>query len=153
MRGKSVKVVVGSDHGGYILKNTVIEVLTDLQIDFEDYGVFEEKSVDYPDIAQRVSQAVADNKFDKGILLCGTGIGVSIVANKIKGVRAALCGDVFSAVRSREHNDANVLCLGARVIGKGSAEMILKAWLTTEFLKGRHAKRVDMITALENEDQ
>lgn len=146
-----MKIVIGSDHGGYQLKESVKEVLTCLQIDFEDYGVFDEQSADYPEIAKKVSEAVVDKKFDRAILLCGTGIGVSIMANKVKGIRAALCGDVFSAVMSREHNDANVLCLGGRVIGKGLASMIVKVWLETDFLEGRHAKRVDMITAFDND--
>ena len=146
-----MKVVIGSDHGGYQLKEAVKEVLTELQVAFEDYGIFEEKSSDYPAIAKKVSMAVAQGEFDRGILLCGTGIGVSIMANKIKGIRAALCGDVFSAVMSREHNDANVLCLGGRVIGKGLAGMIVSVWLKTEFAQGRHAKRIDMITAFDNE--
>lgn len=146
-----MRVVIGSDHGGYQLKEVVKDVLTELQIDFEDYGVFERRSVDYPDIAQKLSKAIASGEFERGILLCGTGIGVSIVANKIKGIRAAVCNDIFSAIMSREHNDANVLCLGGRIIGQDLAETIVKIWLKTEFAQGRHAKRVDMITALDNQ--
>ncbi len=144
-----MKLVIGSDHGGYQLKEVIKLLLLDLSVEFEDYGVHSEASVDYPLVAEQVSLAVAQGKFARGILVCGTGIGVSIAANKVKGIRAALCGDVFSAVMSREHNDANVLCLGQRVIGCGLAEMIVKVWLETEFTAGRHARRVELLGKLD----
>ena len=144
-----MKLVIGSDHGGYQLKEVIKLLLLDLSVEFEDYGVHSEASVNYPLVAEQVSLAVAQGKFARGILVCGTGIGVSIAANKVKGIRAALCGDVFSAVMSREHNDANVLCLGQRVIGCGLAEMIVKVWLETEFTAGRHARRVELLGKLD----
>ena len=114
-----------------------------------DFGTFTEASVDYPDIAEKVGRAVAAGEPKRGILIRGTGIGISIAANKIHGIRAALCGDVFSAQMSREHNNANVLCMGERVIGVGLAEMITDTWLQGEFAGGRHERRVDKIAALE----
>ena len=140
-----MKLVIGSDHGGYILKEELKKTLSDAGIDFDDCGVYDESSADYPEIARKLCNAIIDGKYDRGILLCGTGIGVSIVANRIKGIRAALCGDVFSAKMSREHNDANVLCLGGRVTGPGLADMIVRTWLDTPFDGGRHLRRIDMI--------
>ncbi len=143
-----MKLIIGSDHGGYRLKEVIKGLLCELSVDFEDYGTHNEQSVDYPPIAKAVAEQVAGGQFDRGILVCGTGIGVSIAANKVKGVRAALCGDVFSARMSREHNNANVLCLGERVTGCGLADMIVRVWLETEFAGGRHARRVEMLDCL-----
>lgn len=140
-----MKLVIASDHGGYKLKEEIKPLLQELSVDFEDCGVHEEFSVDYPDIAQALCQAILAGKYDSGILLCGTGLGVSMAANRFEGIRAALCGDVFSAAMSREHNDANVLCLGGRVIGPGLAGMIVKTWLATEFAGGRHERRIKKI--------
>ena len=140
-----MKIGIASDHGGYELKEELKKTLTELRVDFDDCGVYDETSVDYPEIARKLCQAILDKKYDRGILLCGTGIGVSIVANRLNGIRAAVCSDVFSAVMSREHNDANVLCMGGRVIGSGLASMIMEKWLCTEFAAGRHARRVCMI--------
>ncbi len=142
---KNYTIVVGSDHGGFKLKQKIIEFLRGKDIQFEDFGTFDEESCDYPDIAKKVASAVTDGKFNKGILLCGTGIGMSIVANKVKGIRAALCSDTFSARMSREHNDSNVLCIGQRVVGEGLALDILDVWLNSEFQNGRHKIRVDKI--------
>lgn len=142
---ENIKIVVGADHGGFKLKGKIIEFLRGKNILFEDYGTFDEESCDYPDIAQKVAFAVAEKKFDRGILICGTGIGISIVANKIKGIRAALCSDTFSARMSREHNDSNILCLGQRVIGEGLALDIVDVWLKSNFEGGRHKIRVDKI--------
>ncbi|MFZ5353356.1 MAG: ribose 5-phosphate isomerase B [Bacillota bacterium] len=144
-----MKVAIGSDHGGLILKNTIKKLLEQKGIEFEDFGCFTSEAVDYPDIGQAVGEAVAQGKFEKGIICCGTGIGISISANKVPGVRAALCGDCFSAKASREHNDANVLALGERVIGAELAKMIVEIWLSTEFTGGRHGKRVEKIKAIE----
>lgn len=140
-----IKIVIGSDHGGFNLKGKITEFLRGKNIQFEDYGTFDEESCDYPDIAKKIAKKVSDKTFDFGILVCGTGIGVSITANKTKGIRAALCSDTFSARMSKEHNNANVLCLGQRVIGEGLALDIVDIWLKSEFEGGRHKRRVDKI--------
>ena len=118
-------------------------------IECTDFGCFAAEAVDYPDIGQAVGEAVAKGEYDKGIICCGTGIGISISANKVPGVRAALCGDCFSARASREHNDANLLALGERVIGVGLAKMLVDIWLSSEFLGGRHGRRVEKIAVIE----
>ncbi len=145
-----MRVAIGSDHGGFQLKEKVKEYLTEKHIAYQDIGTYSTDPVDYPDIAKKVAEGVATGEFAKGIVICGTGIGVSIAANKVNGIRAALCNDVFSAQMAREHNDANVLALGERVIGSGLALMIVETWLTTEFQGGRHAKRVQKITDMES---
>lgn len=142
---ESLKIAIGSDHGGFKLKEKIIEYLRGLNLEFKDFGSFDEESCNYPVIAKKVANEVAAGNFDRGILVCGTGIGMSIVANKIKGIRAALCSDTFSAKATRGHNNANVLCLGQRVIGDGLALDIVDVWLKTEFEGGRHKTRVDMI--------
>lgn len=141
----NLKIAIGSDHGGFRLKGKIVEYLRGQNIQFEDFGTFDEESCDYPVVAQKIAKDVADKKFDRGILVCGTGIGVSIAANKTKGIRAALCSDTFSAKMSRAHNDANILCLGQRVIGEGLAMEIVDVWLKSEFEGGRHKIRVDKI--------
>ena len=146
-----MQVAVGSDHGGFKLKTAVIDLLQREGIPYKDFGTFEASSVDYPDYALDVGLAVAGGEFEKGILCCGTGIGVSIAANKVPGVRAALCSDTFSARASREHNDANILTLGERVIGPGLALDIVRVWLETGFAGGRHARRVDKIKKIERQ--
>ncbi len=143
-------IAIGSDHGGYELKEHIREYLKGKGIDVKDYGVYNENSVDYPDCARPVCEAVINGEADKGILICGTGIGISIAANKFKGIRAALCGDVYSAKMSKEHNNANVICLGGRVTGRELAFMIVDAWLDAEFQGGRHEGRVAKIHAIEN---
>ncbi len=142
---ENIKIAIGADHGGFKLKERIIQHLRGLNVEFQDYGTFDEQSCDYPDYAKKVASVVASGDFNKGILVCGTGIGVSIVANKTKGVRAALCSDTFSAKASRAHNDANILCLGQRVIGEGLALDIVDAWLNSEFEAGRHKIRVNKI--------
>lgn len=144
-----MKIAVGSDHGGFLLKDEIIKHLEQKNIDYTDFGCFTTESVDYPDIGQAVGEAVAGGEYDKGIICCGTGIGISISANKVPGVRAALCGDCFSAKASREHNDANILALGERVIGVELAKMIVDVWLSSEFLGGRHGRRVEKIGKIE----
>ena len=142
-------IAIGSDHGGFHLKETIKARLAELNLEFHDFGTYSTESVDYPDIAKEVGEAVAAGDYEQGILICGTGIGISIAANKIKGVRAALCGDVYSAQMSREHNDANILAMGERVIGPGLALMILDTWLKTPFAGGRHERRVGKISDIE----
>jgi len=144
-------IAIGSDHGGLNLKEEIKKMFTQQNIEFRDFGTHTIESVDYPDIASKVSKAVVSGECTRGIIICGTGIGVSIAANKIKGIRAALCHDVFSAQMSREHNDANILTMGERVIGAGLACMIVSTWLKAEFAGGRHGCRVDKISQLEAE--
>ncbi len=142
-------LAIGSDHGGFELKNHVMKHLDELGIEYKDYGCYDENSVDYPDIAKAVGEDVASGECERGILICGTGIGISIAANKIKGIRAALCSDVYSAKMTKEHNNANIICMGGRVIGRELAFMIVDTWLGAEFQGGRHQARIDKIHALE----
>ncbi len=139
-----MRVAIGCDHGGIDLKNTVITVLKDLGYTVDDQGCNSTESVDYPDFARSVSSLVVEGKCECGILICGTGIGMSMAANRIPGIRAALCNEMFAAKMSREHNNANILCLGARVIGPGLAAEIVRTWMTSEFAGGRHQRRIDM---------
>ncbi|HAK72751.1 MAG TPA: ribose 5-phosphate isomerase B [Sporomusaceae bacterium] len=142
-------IAIGSDHGGFRLKEEIIAFFTEQGIAYHDFGTYSTDSVDYPCISQGVATAVAAGEYERGIIICGTGIGVSIAANKVKGIRAALCHDVFSAQMSREHNDANILTLGERVIGPGLALAIVQKWLSSEFAGGRHANRVKLISEME----
>ena len=147
-----MNITIGSDHGAVDLKEEVKMVLHEFgDVHVKDVGTFGKEAVDYPDIAEKVCADVVSGKADRGIVLCGTGIGISIAANKIDGIRAALCGDVYSAIMSRKHNDANVLAMGGRVTGIGPAGEIVRAWVCTEFEGGRHARRVDKIMALEQQ--
>ena len=139
-----MKVAIGCDHGGFDLKEIVKSVLNDLGHEIDDQGCDSPESVDYPNFAHAVSLLVKEGKCDRGILVCGTGIGMSMAANRIPGIRAALCNEVFSARMSREHNDANILCIGARVIGPGLAAEVVRTWMTTEFAGGRHQHRIDL---------
>ena len=142
-------IAIGSDHGGYALKQQLMKHLTDLGQEYKDYGTYSEESCDYPIYAEAVARAVAGGEAERGILICGTGIGMSIAANKIHGIRCALCGDCYSAELTRRHNDANILALGARVLGEGLAEKIMDTFLATEFEGGRHARRIGLIADLE----
>lgn len=144
-----MKIAIGSDHGGFMLKSEIIKHIEDQGYEVKDFGCDSTASVDYPDFGQAVAEAVAKGECDRGIVCCGTGIGISIAANKVPGIRAALCSDCFSAKASREHNNANILALGERVIGIGLAKMITDIWLTTEFSGGRHSGRVDKLTEIE----
>lgn len=144
-----MKVAIAADHGGYKLKEEIKTLLTSMNIQTEDFGCTCEESVDYPDYALPVAEKVAAGEFDRGILVCGTGIGMSIAANKVPGIRCALVHDTFSARATREHNNTNVLAMGERVIGSGLALDIVKIWLETEFQGGRHERRVDKITQIE----
>lgn len=140
----SKKIIIGSDHGGYRLKNEIIAHLQSCGYEISDKGCYSEASCDYPVIAKSVSEAVLDEN-TRGILVCGTGIGMSIAANRYKGIRASLCSDTYSAKMTRAHNNSNILCLGERVIGVGLAFDIVDIWLNTEFEGGRHLRRIEMI--------
>jgi ribose 5-phosphate isomerase B len=140
-----MNIAIGSDHAGFQLKALIIEHLQSLKISYRDFGVFNEDSVDYPDLAAQVARVVQSQEFDYGILICGTGIGMSIVANKHRGIRAALCSDPYSARLAREHNNANVLTFGSRIIGPGLAAEIVSAFTAASFSGGRHERRVGKI--------
>jgi ribose 5-phosphate isomerase B len=142
-------VAIGSDHAGLDLKTDVATLLMDLGYDYADYGTDTSQSVDYPDFGEKVAQAVSSGKADRGILICGTGIGMSIVANKFHNIRAALCNDLFSAKMSRLHNDANILVMGGRIIGKDLARAIVNTWMKTDFESGRHLNRLKKISLIE----
>jgi ribose 5-phosphate isomerase B len=140
-----MKIAIGSDHGGFLLKEEIKKHLGSLRVPFKDFGTFDEASVDYPDIGKRVAKSVASKKFRFGILVCGTGQGMAMVANKVKGIRAAVCHNVYTARMSRAHNDANILSLGGRVLTKAMAIKIVDAFLKTPFEGGRHLRRVRKI--------
>lgn len=146
-------MAIGCDHGGLDLKEAVISVLNDLNLSYEDMGTYDRQSCDYPDFAEKVAGSIASGACQQGILICGTGIGMSMAANKIPGIRAALCNEIFSAKMARAHNDANILCLGARVVGSGVAQEIVRAYFTGGFEGGRHAGRVGKIGLLEQKRQ
>ena len=139
-------IAIGSDHGGFELKNTLMKHLEQRGFAYKDFGTYSEASCDYPAYAKAVANSVASGECERGILICGTGIGVSITANKVPGIRAALCGDCFSAEATRQHNDANILCMGARVVGAGLALKIADAFLDTPFSNDpRHIRRISQI--------
>lgn len=141
----NLKIAIGSDHGGYEYKEQIVSHLKEKGYECVDVGTYSTDSCDYPVIARTVTTKITTGEADRGILICGTGIGMSIVANKVKGIRAALCGDTFSARASRAHNNSNVLCLGERVIGINLAMDIVDIWLESKFEGGRHQRRVDMM--------
>jgi len=143
-----VRIAIGCDHNGLELKQSIIKLITEAGHSYEDFGSYTTDPVDYPDIAKTVAEAVARGEFERGFLICDTGIGMSIAANKVKGIRAALAHDSFSARRARQHNDANILCLGAKVEHEPVSE-IVNAFLTCEFEGGRHQRRIDKIKAME----
>lgn len=145
-------LIIGSDHAGYLLKEAIKPLLSELDYTIEDAGPHDEESVDYPDFGNHVSRMVAGGKFDRGILICGTGIGMSMVANRYPEIRAALCNDLFSAIMSRRHNDANILVMGGRVIGIELAKEIVRAWATTPFEGGRHADRIEKFSHCRRSD-
>ena len=139
-------IAIGSDHGGFELKKKLMEHLSERGLEYKNFGTYSSASCDYPVYAKAVANAVASGECDRGIIICGTGIGVSITANKVRGIRAALCGDCFSAEATRQHNDANVLCMGARVVGEGLALKIADTFLDTPFSNDeRHIRRISMI--------
>lgn len=145
-----MKFAIGCDHGGIDLKAAVAEVLKELGHEVEDHGTNSLDSCDYPDFARSVATAINGGKADLGILICGTGLGMSIAANKVKGIRAVVTHDTFSARMAREHNNANILCLGARVVGPSLAQEVVKAFATGQFAGGRHSRRVDKIAEIES---
>ncbi len=147
-----MKIAVGCDHGGLEHKNAIAEHLKERGFEVTDYGIYEQVSVDYPDIAKKLCESITSGENELGILVCGTGIGMSIAANKINGIRAAACSEHFSAKFTRLHNNSNVLCLGGRVIGVGTAVELADLFVDTEFEGGRHQTRVDKITAIEREN-
>ena len=139
-------IAIGSDHGGYSLKQVIMKHLDERGLEYHDFGTYNEESCDYPDYGEAVARAVASGEYERGIIICGTGIGISITANKVPGVRAALCGDCFSAEMTRLHNDANILAMGARVVGPGLALKIVDTFLDTPFSGDeRHVRRINMI--------
>ena len=140
----------GADHGGWALKEAVKQHLDALGVTYQDFGTYSEESVDYPDMAVPPCEAVVKGECEKALLFCGTGVGISIAANKVKGIRACCCSDTFSAKYTRMHNDANVLCMGGRVVGAGLACELVDVFLNTEFEGGRHARRIAKITEIEN---
>lgn len=144
-------IAIASDHGGYELKETLKKHLEEKKISFTDCGTDSTASCDYPDFAEKACRLVQEGKAERAVLICGTGIGMSIAANKMRGIRAACCHDTFSAHFTRAHNDANVLCMGARVVGPGLAEFVLDAFLEGTFEGGRHQRRLDKIARLEEE--
>lgn len=139
---ENMKVIIASDHGGFNLKNSIVQKLQDTGVDITDFGPDSDDSVDYPDFARPVAEKVASGEYDRGILICGTGIGMSITANKVRNIRCALVHDTFSAKATRAHNDSNMLAMGERVIGPGLADDIVDIWLNTEYEGGRHERRV-----------
>ncbi|AMQ07947.1 MULTISPECIES: ribose 5-phosphate isomerase B [Sporosarcina] len=145
-----MKIAISSDHGGNNLRQEIIKLLAELGLEFVDLGPDSNEAVDFPDYATPVANGVASGDFDRGILICGTGIGMSIAANKVKGIRCALVHDVFSAKATRQHNDSNILAMGERVIGPGHAREVVAAWLNTQFEGGRHERRIGKLMELEN---
>ena len=145
-----MKIAVASDHGGYELKEEIVKYLKEKGYDFIDFGCFSPESVDYPVMAAKACRAIQKGECDRGIICCGTGLGISMAANKFKGIRAAACSDYYSAKYTRLHNEANILSLGGRVLGPGLVIEMVEVFLNTEYLGGRHQRRVDMITAIEN---
>lgn len=146
-----MKIAIASDHGGFDLKDIIVEYLKEKGYEVTDYGISENKRVDYPDYAALVADGINKGKEELGILICGTGLGMSIAANKISGIRAACVSDSFSAKMAREHNNANILCFGGRVVGDEVAKTLVDAFLEAEFAEGRHSTRVDKIMSFEKE--
>ena len=142
-------IALGCDHGGYELKQEIIKYLEENNLPFKDFGCYDNSSVDYPIYARKVTDAITHGECDKGILICGTGIGISIAANKVKGVRAAVCSEPVTARLVKEHNNANIIAFGARIVGSETAKAIVDAWLNAEFQGGRHQTRIDMIHKIE----
>lgn len=140
-----MKIGIGNDHAAVDLKNTIVEYLKSRNIEVVDFGTNEKTSTDYPKYGRKVANAVVNGEIDGGILICGTGVGISLAANKVKGIRACVCSEPYTARLSKQHNNSNIIAFGARVVGEGLATMIVEAWLDAEYEGGRHQKRVDMI--------
>lgn len=141
----NINIAIGCDHAGYELKNSIVEYFSSASVQHTDFGVFDGEKVDYPLIARKVAESVANGEYCRGIVVCGSGLGVAITANKVKGIRAVTCHDTYSARMSRAHNDANILTLGGRVVGRDLALEVVKVWISSEFEGGRHLTRVNMI--------
>lgn len=146
-----IKVAVGCDHGGFVLKDSVVTTLKSLGADVTDFGCFDESSVDYPLYGEKVARAVASGEYECGVIMCGTGIGISIAANKVNGIRAAVVTNTYMAQLTKNHNNANIIALGGRVITPDEAAEIVKAWFTAEYEGGRHQRRLDMISKIEED--
>ncbi|HAB7612737.1 TPA_asm: ribose 5-phosphate isomerase B [Listeria monocytogenes] len=147
-----MKIAIGNDHVGIELKPVIVAYLQDLGHDVDDFGAFSNERTDYPEYGKKVAESVAAGKSDLGILICGSGVGISIAANKVNGIRAVVCSEPYSAKLSREHNNTNILAFGSRVVGAELAKMIVQNWLDAEFEGGRHAKRVEMTARIEDEN-
>ena len=147
-----MKIAIGSDHLGLELKNMIRDFLKDKEIEVNDFGTISKEPIDYPDIAKKVAKAVAKNDYERGILICGTGIGMAIAANKVKGIRAAVCHDLYSAERSRKSNNAQIMAIGALIIGPELAKKLVEVWLNSEFQGGRSERKVKKIMEIEAEN-
>ena len=147
-----MRIAIGADHNGFDLKNIICEFLKDKKVEYKDFGTYSREPVDYPDIAKIVAEAVARGEFDRGILICGTGLGMAIAANKVRGIRAATCHDVYSAERSRKSNNCQIMTMGAQIIGPELAKMLVDAWLKSEFQNGRSTPKVRKIMEIEKEN-
>jgi len=147
-----MSIAIGCDHNGLELKNVIIQLLKEKEIEFEDYGTMTEDPVDYPDIAEKVAHSIVQGKHNRGILICGTGLGMAIAANKVRGIRAGTCHDIYSAERSRKSNDAQILTMGARIIGPELAKKLVEAWLVSEFQGGRSERKVKKIMEIEKKN-
>lgn len=145
-----MRLALGADHAGYELKEELKDFFAQKEIDYYDFGTYDTKSTDYSDWGIKVAEAVARGKFERGILICGTGLGMSLTANKVPGIRATPCYGIFGARLSREHNNSNILVLGGRITGKGLARQIVEEWLEAKFKEGKHKRRVDKITKIES---
>ncbi|MFT8812172.1 ribose 5-phosphate isomerase B [Oenococcus sp.] len=147
-----MKIAIGSDHVGFELKPVIIDYLKELGHEVKDFGTFSNERTDYPIYGQKVAEKVASKEFDLGIVICGTGVGISLAANKVPGIRAVVCSEPYTAKLSREHNNTNILAFGSRVVGPDLAKMIVKEWLSASFFGGRHARRVDELKAIEDQN-
>lgn len=150
---RMMKIGIGNDHAAVDMKNEVVEFLKEKGYEVVNFGTDKKESSNYPEYGRKVAEAVAAGEVDLGILICGTGVGISLAANKVKGIRAVVCSEPYSAKLSRQHNNTNVLAFGARVVGIELAKMIIEEWLNAEFMGGRHQDRIDMITEIENENE
>lgn len=148
-----MKIAIGCDHVGFELKDRLMNHLKEKGIEYKDFGTYSSERTDYPIYGEAVANAIVSGECDRGILICGTGVGISISANKVPGIRAVVCSEPYSALLSRQHNDTNILAMGARVVGSDLALMILDAWLSGEYEGGRHQKRIDMIAAIEGKQK
>lgn len=148
-----MKIAIASDHTGIELKSEIIKYLVELGYTVDDFGTNSKESTDYPIYGKKVAEEIAKGKYDGGVLICGTGIGISLAANKVKGIRAAVCSEPYSAKLSKQHNNSNIIAFGARVVGVDLAKMIVKEWIEAKFEGGRHAKRVDLISKIENKEE